>query len=291
MDHVAIHEKAVALAKEYEATESKLIEILQIVNQEKVYKKMGYTSLFNYAVDALELPPERVYQLNIVAKKCDEVPELKQAIDQGVLNVSRARRIASVIDRETSQDWIAKAATLTQRELEKEVARVNPKEALPERTKVLNATEAHISLCLSIEAKEQLERLKDVLSQKEKKPVGLKDAIEYAARFTLDRVDPLKRAERNSRKAAGSVRLSSRIKSRAPIPASLKHQILLRDNGQCTQIVEGKRCPSRRWLDIHHVIPVSKGGKNELENLATLCSSHHQMQHVPGADEQRMAAG
>src|SRR3989338_2753486 len=197
MNYLAIHEKALVLAKDYQVAESKLIEILQVVNRDRVYKLMGYTSLFTYAVEALKLPPERVYQFNVVAKKCDEVPELKQAIDHGVINVSRARRIASVIERETSQDWINMAATLPQRELEKEVARANPQESPREKTKIINATEALISVTLSIEAKEQLERLKDVLSQKERRAVSLKEAIEYAAQFTLERVDPLKKAERS----------------------------------------------------------------------------------------------
>lgn len=31
--------------------------------------------------------------------------------------------------------------------------------------------------------------------------------------------------------------------------------------------------------DIHHIIPVSKGGKNEMKNLITLCPNCHRMSH------------
>lgn len=31
--------------------------------------------------------------------------------------------------------------------------------------------------------------------------------------------------------------------------------------------------------DVHHILPVSKGGKNEEYNLITLCPNHHRMVH------------
>lgn len=279
MNHLEIHEKALQIARQYQTTEVKLIEILQVVNREKVYKTLGYTSLFSYCVEALKLPPERVYHLNVVAKKCDEVPELKVAIDQGLLNISKARRIAPVIDRESSGEWIQKAATLPQRQLEKEIARLNPREALPEKTKILNSKDVFLSCTISIEAQEKLERLKDVLSQKFKKPMGLREVIEYLADVGVEKLDPLAKAQRNVDKPKPEESLSSRTKMRTPLPAAIKHQVALRDNLQCTEIVNGVRCSSRRWLQMHHRKPVSMGSNNTAENLTILCSGHHRMIH------------
>lgn len=280
MDYLSIHNEALAIAKEDRLIEAKLISILQLVNREQVYKKMGYGSLFTYAVEALNIAPERVYQLNAVAKKCEEVPELKKAIESGELNVSRARRIVSVIDEKTSEVWIEKAVNLPQRDLEKEVARANPKETVPEMTKILNAMEAYIGLSISLKAKAHLERLQDLLSQKTGKPASLRDVIEHFAEESVNRLDPVKKAERNVGKSPKAVNLSSRIKRR-PLPASMKHKIFLRDQGQCTKVVQGKRCAARRWLDVHHVTPLAKGGRDTLENLVTLCSAHHRIDHAP----------
>jgi hypothetical protein len=70
-------------------------------------------------------------------------------------------------------------------------------------------------------------------------------------------------------------------KSRSPIPTSVKHQVHLRDQGRCThKTQEGPRCNQKRWIEIHHIQPVSQGGAHTLENLTTLCSSHHRLVHA-----------
>jgi 5-methylcytosine-specific restriction endonuclease McrA len=67
---------------------------------------------------------------------------------------------------------------------------------------------------------------------------------------------------------------------RHELSSSLKHAVFLRDEGRCTyNDAAGIRCGQRRWLDIHHVVLDSRGGKDELGNLRTLCSAHHRMIH------------
>ena len=68
---------------------------------------------------------------------------------------------------------------------------------------------------------------------------------------------------------------------RKPLPAHITHQIYLRDQGQCTYYDErGKRCSSKRFLEIHHKTPVSRGGDNSVGNLRLLCSGHHKVCHL-----------
>ncbi|MGE3758407.1 MAG: HNH endonuclease signature motif containing protein [Pseudobdellovibrionaceae bacterium] len=69
-------------------------------------------------------------------------------------------------------------------------------------------------------------------------------------------------------------------KLRRPLKASVKHSIQLKYNSQCAYTdSKGKRCSQRRHLDVHHVIQVSQGGGDKLENLTLLCSGHHKMIH------------
>ena len=61
-----------------------------------------------------------------------------------------------------------------------------------------------------------------------------------------------------------------RQQERNRMSASLRYQVLLRDNSRCT------RCgatPQTHGVSLHvdHIVPVSRGGKTELDNLQTLC--------------------
>ncbi len=68
--------------------------------------------------------------------------------------------------------------------------------------------------------------------------------------------------------------------ARTALPAVVKHAVTLRDLRQCTHVnVYGKRCSHTKWLDVHHIVPVAKGGSDDVANLTTLCSAHHRMVH------------
>ncbi len=78
-----------------------------------------------------------------------------------------------------------------------------------------------------------------------------------------------------------TVLLGKLVTLRVPIPRSLLHKVNLRDERRCTQrLRDGSRCNQTRWIEVHHIQPVSEGGANTLENLVTLCSAHHRFEHM-----------
>src|SRR4051812_12376221 len=116
-----LHEEALKRAKNYRRSESELLEILIQIDEKKVYETLGYSSLHTYCVQALRLTDSHAYALTGVARKSSEVPELKSFIDQGELHLSNARRIVSVVTQENKKEWLEKAVTLSQRDLEREI--------------------------------------------------------------------------------------------------------------------------------------------------------------------------
>lgn len=61
------------------------------------------------------------------------------------------------------------------------------------------------------------------------------------------------------------------------IPDSLRRAVLTRDGG-----CRWPGCSRRRYVDVHHVVFVSHGGRTRITNLATLCRSHHRLVHEGG---------
>jgi len=60
---------------------------------------------------------------------------------------------------------------------------------------------------------------------------------------------------------------------RAPaLSPKIDRAVLLRD-GQCRM----PGCARRRGLEVHHLVPRSEGGTDEIANLAAVCASHHRL--------------
>lgn len=62
---------------------------------------------------------------------------------------------------------------------------------------------------------------------------------------------------------------------RATIPPSVRRRVLARDGHRCA----ARGCGSTHHLEIHHRVPVSRGGTNHPENLVVLCHACHRSLH------------
>ena len=277
-----IHEKALVCAKNYKRAEAELLEILQRIDDCKVIRAMGYPSLFVYAVSALKLSESLAYQFIGVARKSKEVPELKAAVANGEITVSTARRVVPVINKTNQEDWINKAKSLTQRTLEFEVVKESPKELIKERIRPVAESRLEMKLGISLKLDKKLARIKDLLAQKNQKPVSLEEVLDMMADTFLERHDPVQRAKRLLARTVQLQKVEAVIESssqRKP-PARIIHEVNLRDQSQCTYLdPQGVRCTQTRWTQIHHVKPFSKGGRHLLHNLQTLCFHHHRKTH------------
>lgn len=287
-----IHKKALEVATRFKQAEADLISVLQEVEVQRVFVDLGYTSLFNYCVYALGLSESVASNFVTVARKARDVPVLQAAIQAGDLSVSKARKIAPVLTLANQDEWVEKAKALSSRKLEEEVARAAPREAVSERLRFVAEDRLELRIGISKSLKEKLERARDLESQRTARAASIEDTLEVLLDVYLESKDPVKRAGRILKKMAipvandapasvtGHTNRVESSENRDPIPAAIRHQVQLRDGGRCTHLsARGDRCESRRWIDIHHVRARSLGGANSLENLVTLCTAHHRLDH------------
>lgn len=278
-----IHEEALQAAKHFRKSESMLLEAIIKVEEYRVFEKMGYPSLFKYCVEALALTESHSYALIGVARKSREVPELQHLIDEGKLNVSNARRVVSVITPENKSEWLEKASTLSQRQLEREVVKENPKALPKERIRPVTESRSILTLAISTELEAKIRRAMDLIAQKTKKSPTMEETLDAALDNYLQKNDPVQKAKRlcpgTVVAVADSVAATPGV--RTSIPALVRHAINNRDEGRCTFVdANGRRCTEKRWLVFHHHIYVAHGGPNTAPNLATVCQVHHRHLHA-----------
>ncbi len=227
--------------------------------------------MFVYCTQALGLSEAQAGYFNKVAIKSQEVPALRAAIDNGTLSLSQARRVASVITPENSLEWIEKASTLPQRELERQVTVANPKAVIREKIRPVAPLRSELRVGISLDLEKKLQRIREVLAQNKNHTVTLEEALGEMAELFLNQKDPVEKAKRaRPVKSLSSGRLT----------AAVRHEVSRRDQGKCqATLPNGKKCGSPFWVEQHHIQPKAYGGPNIPSNLITLCSQHHKMQH------------
>ena len=301
--------KAKTLATDYLRTEGELLSVLIEMRKERIFSILNYSGIFDYCVSELRLSRAQAYYFKTVAEKSEEVPELVKAISDGQITLSEARRITPVITKLNHLEWIEKAKTFSQLELERQVTAVNPSAHTKEKIKPIAKDLSELKVTIDAEMEEDIKALREILSQKTGKPASLKDVIQWTIKVCRDKFDPIRKAERflSKKQAAptgkqGAINnknfslgkkpqietietsktqnISVQQRKRLPIPAAIQHQVNLRDLRQCTfQDGTGRRCQQKRWLHFHHNLEVSRGGLNNIENLKLVCSWHHRLLH------------
>jgi 5-methylcytosine-specific restriction endonuclease McrA len=281
-----LHFRAIEVSSRYKKAEAELVDVIQQLEENQVYLERGHASLSSYVVSELGLGENVTYTLITIARKARQVPELKTQLHAGALTLSNARRVAAILTPANQEEWIRKARELSNRQLEREIVRVKPEEAVVERVSYVTPDRVKLQLGLSEREIAKLRRVQDLLSQSQKRAVSLEQAIEALSSEFLRRHDPLEKAkrheERSEKKSTQKVGelVTLRAHGRERISADLLHRVNLRDHRRCAQILpDGTRCNRTRWVEVHHKIPRCEGGPNSLENLVTLCSTHHRFWH------------
>lgn len=289
------HEEGVELANLWKRCEHRMVELLGFMHESRGYYLYDCASLREYAIERWALPPNAASDLVTVAKKSCEIPEMLEALKASKATVAKLRKVCPVINEEEKTDWLLLVEKASTRDIEKVVAIERPGAALVTPMHYLTGSLVNLNVAIPESLAQDLERLHDLIAQKEQRNVNFVEALQAMAAIVLDKLDPVRKADRAQKRKTKGTAPESAVNTEPPTPdnvdpqvgrqkvaTSIEHARNLRDRGQCTVIAgNGQRCPNKRWTEGHHIVEVANGGTNDLTNLTTVCEAHHRAIHHP----------
>lgn len=282
------------------------------VQRRGLFRELGYSSIYQYATEALGFSKSRTRDFVSLASKLDGLPRVKKAMAEGELGYTKAREVVKVATPTTETRWL-KAAEAPREELAKQVKRVrqaakvdrNQAALLPDEPEVVAPEEIPVRFQVDLTPEQEARRA--ALIEKLHKLGG---APTDRAELLLDALAALVEAQEKGPRGPqhegppvhihvheekGVIRAEGREVSRADaqrmrcdavicrqghrnkatIPPRIRREVLGRDGHRC----QSPGCERRHHLEVHHINPRHKGGTNDPENLMTLCSSCHRVMH------------
>ncbi len=304
MEWNQVHDKLVALAKDRARLDAdEAVWLLEGLRQ-SIHVPLGMGTYFEYLERVFGYRPRFAAERLRVAQALEDLPEIRQALRDGVLSWSAVREITRVATAQTEGEWIETAKNQTMRQVEQLVSGLVPGDRPGDpadegvRRHVLRFEVTGETYSLVREAKAYIEREvghslgdDDVLAMIARTVLqGPTDEgrANYQIAMTVCRV-----CERGWQDGAGDVvevapevieaaecdaqRMSMTHVGKATqtIPPATRRNVLRRDHGRC--VVPG--CRSSKFIDVHHLRPRADGGNHDPDNLACVCGAHHAAIH------------
>lgn len=274
MTNKELRARAKVLAKEEQRLTAEIIELIAEVIRREAWKEFGFTSLFRWLREELEYSEPAAQRRIDAARLLIAVPEVKEKLETGELNLTNACKLQNAIQAEEKEREVTpeeKKAALDAVEGKAGIAvdkvlvehfPASGETAQREVHRVTTEGDVRCSMNLSGEAFEMLKRVKEVLSHSMPNATD-GEVIAHALEFLLEKKDPLRRPASSD----------AEVKSKAETFREV-HQ---RHEGKCCYVnpETGETCGSAYQVEIDHIIPKAKAGTDDPKNLRLLCKQHN----------------
>ncbi len=269
---------------------ARVLDLLKIVQDRKLYLDRGYSSLFEFAVGYLSYSEPAAARRISAMRLIREIPQTREKIISGDLSLSNAAKVQNFfkhelkanrgLEKSEKLELLSSIENLSFRDCEKTLLQMSPESIPKERRRELTETKTELKLVLDEALIKQLDRLKSLWSHKNSNMTD-SELLKEMARFCLAKIDPLIK----DTKSTTTSELNSKLEKRA-IPHSIKIQVWKKDQGKCRYFDSktGRFCHSSHLIQIDHIKPWSKGGKSNLDNLQLLCAAHNLHKGAMDAD-------
>ncbi|HUS63226.1 MAG TPA: HNH endonuclease, partial [Kofleriaceae bacterium] len=261
----------------------------------RLFLPAACSSMSEYCVRVLGFSEQAAYKRIRVARVGRRFPHVLEVMAEGGLHLSGAMELAAHLTEENVGRVLAEARGMRMVEIRVLVARLAPRPDVATRVEPvavqgelaagdLSARTAErsgrvaplaperfeVRVTVSGEVRDKLVRAQDLL--RHQVPDGDVAAVIHKA---LDALLEKVEARKFGRTARPRKAKSGR---RTHVPSAVRREVVARDGERCTFLSEdGRRCESRGFLEMDHVVPVALGGDGaSAERVRVLCRSHNQ---------------
>lgn len=237
-----------------------ILHHLREVEKRRLFSKLKFTSLFDYAVKELKYHEMEACRRISAMRLLRDIPEIEDKIADGSLSLSnlalaqtlfsRERKAGRPLGKDDKREVLARIENLSSRAAEKVVKSLSPE---MNRTRDLSFEDIEDD-----ELREKLLRLKGKYAHANPN-MSLTELLHKLCDSALVEKSP---SAQRVVSDTHSVQESSQ--------AAIRRAVWIRDKRKCTN------CDSTYALEIDHVIPKAAGGASTLENMRLLCRSCNQ---------------
>ena len=286
-------------------TTAELLAYLAEVDGRGLHLGQACGSLFAYCVERLHMSEAAAGKRITAARTARRFPLLLGMIARGEIHLCGVSLLAPHLTEANHAELLARARHLSKRAIEKLVVEIAPRPDMPSRVVTLPAIESaaaqdvhapgrvalgserrhpaavaplapqryQIRVTVDEETHAALCQLQDLLSHQipDRDPAAI---ISRALAHELERTLARKTGATERPRAPKTPRRRNRH-----IPAAVRRAVWGRDGGQCAFVDDrGRRCSSRRFIELHHVNNWGRGAEHVPEEIQLRCRAHNQYQ-------------
>jgi len=305
-----VHEQLVAIRKQRTALDARELGLLLEADHGALHRKLGYPTMVAYMMTELDCSRHTANEKLRVAHELIDLPLIDQAMHTGALSWTKVRELTRVATAETEEDWLEMAEGKDSAQVQQLVkgyakgARPSdrPDPALVkewigmELTGPMAGRWRQMRVALDAEAGRHLtdDELVDAVVKRVMTPAEETDkpsrpaySIALTTCTTCKRAHEVGPGVENEISASaveralcdavfvGDLEDETPTPAKWSIPAPTRRKVFIRDKYACA--VPG--CTSKRFLEMHHVVPREHGGGNEIWNVLLLCNGCHTLCH------------
>lgn len=270
-----------------------ILKYVREVNRRKLYLDYGYESLYKFMTQHMRYSGDQAYARMNAAIAFEAKPEVEEKIQQGRITLSQLQKVGQCLKQEASagksvsteqtnaifEQIENKSVFETEQVLASELGFeiTNYQKLRPQKD-----GSVIVEITFSAEQFELLKKAQSLISHSVPNN-DIAEAITYLAKLAIKKFEgagAVKAKETLSEISTQSFRETQKSFAkhrRRYISLKTRRKLLNKADKACSHVdpASKRKCHSRFQLQVDHIVPLARGGSNNIENLRILCGLHN----------------